>query len=48
MKYDKKHSYTECTYLSKGQKLTKLLTIEEVGALIQTDTESVDNGMKSM
>ena len=42
----KKRNYTECTYLSKGQKLAKLLTIEVIGALVQMDTESVDNGMK--
>ena len=43
----KKHRYTECAYLSKGQKLDKLLVIEEIGALVQMDTESIDNGIKS-
>lgn len=42
----KKYSYTECAYLSKGQKLAKLLNIEEIGALVQAETESVGNGMK--
>ncbi len=42
----KKHRYTECAYLSKGQKLAKLLNIEEIGDLVQADPESVDNGMK--
>lgn len=38
----KKHSYTECTYLSKGQKLDKLLVTEEIRTLIQKDVGSAD------
>lgn len=43
----KKHSYTECTYLSRGQKIENLLTMEEIGTLIQLDTENVDDRMRS-
>ena len=38
----KKHSYTECTYLSKGQKLDKLLVTEEIRTLIQKDVGCAD------
>lgn len=37
VKDHKKHSYTECTYLSKGQKFDKLLATEEIRTLIQMD-----------
>lgn len=37
VKDHKKHSYTECTYLSKGQNFDKLLATEEIRTLIQMD-----------
>ena len=37
----KQHNYTECTYLSKGQEISKLPISKEVKSLIQIEKEDV-------